>query len=55
MGTTYDETYKHSIENPQEFWAEAAKKVHWYNEWDTVLDCSIALGFEMSIADFDFL
>lgn len=40
MGITYDETYKHSIENPQEFWAEAAKKVHWYNEWDTVLDDS---------------
>lgn len=36
----YDEAYKLSIEKPEEFWAEAAKKVHWYNEWDKVLDDS---------------
>ena len=27
---TYEEVYKQSIENPEAFWAEAAKKVHWY-------------------------
>ena len=35
---TYQEVYKQSIENPESFWAEAAKKVHWYHEWDKVLD-----------------
>lgn len=35
---TYQEVYKQSIENPEAFWAEAAKKVHWYHEWDKVLD-----------------
>jgi len=38
MGKIYDEMYKKSIENPEKFWAEAATKVHWYHEWDKVLD-----------------
>ena len=36
--SVYEEVYKQSIENPEAFWAEAAKKVHWYHEWDKVLD-----------------
>jgi len=38
MGAIYDKTYKASIENPEEFWAEAATRVHWYHQWDKVLD-----------------
>ncbi|KGI55534.1 propionyl-CoA synthetase [Campylobacter sp. MIT 97-5078] len=36
----YAKTYQESISDPENFWAEAAKKVHWYNEWDKVLDSS---------------
>lgn len=38
MSSKYDLTYKESIENPEKFWAEAATKVHWYHQWDKVLD-----------------
>ena len=38
--SAYEKAYKESLENPEKFWAEAAKKVHWYNEWDKVLDDS---------------
>lgn len=33
MGIVYEQTYRESLQNPEAFWAEAAKKVHWYNEW----------------------
>ncbi len=36
----YDELYKYSIENRDEFWAEQAEKLSWYNKWDKVLDDS---------------
>ena len=39
MGS-YQETFKKSIENPEEFWAEAAESIDWYKKWDTVLDSS---------------
>src|SRR5262245_694682 len=32
--------HKRSLTDPQNFWADAAKAVHWYKEWDTVLDDS---------------
>lgn len=32
MGAIYDKTYKSSIDNPEEFWAEAATRVHWYHQ-----------------------
>lgn len=38
MGEIYDKIYKESIDNPEKFWAEAATKVHWYHQWDKVLD-----------------
>ncbi|MBE0491480.1 MAG: propionyl-CoA synthetase [Sulfurospirillum sp.] len=38
MGAIYDKVYAESIKNPEEFWAEAATKVHWYHQWDKVLD-----------------
>ncbi|MEA2116475.1 MAG: propionyl-CoA synthetase [Thermodesulfobacteriota bacterium] len=39
MGT-YKEIFKKSIENPDEFWGEAAESIDWYKKWDNVLDRS---------------
>jgi propionyl-CoA synthetase len=36
----YEEIFTKSIENPDEFWAEAAKSIDWYKKWDSVLDRS---------------
>lgn len=36
----YDEVYKRSIGNPEEFWAEISQNVHWFKPWDKVLDTS---------------
>ncbi len=38
MSKIYEKVYKESIENPEKFWAKAATKVHWYHQWDKVLD-----------------
>ena len=38
MGEIYDKVYAESIKDPEGFWAEAATKVHWYHQWDKVLD-----------------
>ena len=40
MTTSYDSVYRASQKNPQAFWAEAAKLVHWYKEPATILDDS---------------
>src|SRR5262245_33213062 len=32
--------HERSLIEPQKFWADAAKAVHWYKEWHTVLDDS---------------
>jgi len=32
------ETYRRSIERPEEFWAEAAEAIDWEHRWDRVLD-----------------
>ena len=40
MTCRYDETYRRSIEDPEGFWADAAKECHWYKQWDAVLDKS---------------
>ncbi|MGW8251155.1 MAG: acetyl-coenzyme A synthetase N-terminal domain-containing protein, partial [Anaerolineales bacterium] len=34
----YEALYKHSIEDPQGFWAERAEELEWYKKWDKVLD-----------------
>lgn len=39
MGT-YDDVFRRSITNPEEFWAEAAEEISWYKKWDQVLDDS---------------
>ena len=36
--TTYDELYARSIADPEGFWGEAASQVHWFHEYDHVLD-----------------
>jgi propionyl-CoA synthetase len=36
----YEEIFNKSIENPEEFWADAAQSIDWYKKWDTVLDRS---------------
>ena len=33
----YNDVYKHSIENPEAFWAEQAETFHWHKKWDSVL------------------
>ena len=40
MTNAYDIAYRQSLEAPEAFWAEAAKEIHWYKTWDTVLDAS---------------
>jgi len=39
MGT-YEKVFKKSIEQPEEFWAEAAESIDWIKKWDNVLDSS---------------
>jgi hypothetical protein len=38
--TGYVETYRRSIEQPEQFWAEAAEAIDWERRWDRVLDPS---------------
>ncbi|XP_043485639.1 acyl-CoA synthetase short-chain family member 3, mitochondrial [Polistes fuscatus] len=36
----YEEAYKRSLENPEEFWGEVGKSVDWFKPWTKVLDNS---------------
>ena len=38
MTNPYEAAYRQSIEDPETFWAEAAKDCYWYKKWDKVLD-----------------
>jgi propionyl-CoA synthetase len=40
MTSGYAETYRRSLEQPEEFWAEAAEAIDWERRWDRVLDAS---------------
>src|SRR5215472_4465213 len=40
MSTGYFETYRRSLERPEEFWAEAAEAIDWERRWDRVLEHS---------------
>ncbi|HEX9163046.1 MAG TPA: propionyl-CoA synthetase [Thermoanaerobaculia bacterium] len=42
MSQTFDQVYARSINDPEGFWADAAKDVHWFRKWDRVLDRSRA-------------
>ncbi|NRA55267.1 MAG: propionyl-CoA synthetase [Gammaproteobacteria bacterium] len=37
---TYQQLYRRSIEQPEQFWAEAAEQISWSKPWDKVLDTS---------------
>ena len=37
----YEEMYKRSIADPEAFWAEAAKELHWFKPWDKVLEWNL--------------
>jgi len=34
----YKEIYKHSINDPRDFWAERAMELHWFKKWENVLE-----------------
>ncbi|HVP13436.1 MAG TPA: propionyl-CoA synthetase [Phycisphaerae bacterium] len=36
----YESAYRKSIEQPEEFWGEAANEIHWEKKWDRVLESS---------------
>ncbi len=38
--TSFDAVFQSSVENPEAFWAEAAKGITWYKEYDKILDDS---------------
>ena len=38
MSNQYDDIYQRSLNQPDAFWQEAAKNIHWYKQWDTVLE-----------------
>ena len=40
----YDEIYKRSIDDPENFWAETAQRIHWIEPWDTVRNFDFAQG-----------
>ena len=40
----YDEIYKRSIDDPENFWAETAQRIHWIKPWDTVRNFDFAQG-----------
>jgi len=37
---SYEAFYRRSIDNPEQFWAEQAKLIHWQKPFDQVLDDS---------------
>jgi acetyl-CoA synthetase len=37
----YEALYKRSIEDPQGFWADAARELHWFKTWDKVLEWNL--------------
>ncbi len=44
--SSYDELYKWSTANPEEFWADQANELEWFQTWDKVLDESNAPFFQ---------
>jgi len=40
MTDRYEIVYQQSINDPETFWAEAARECHWFKKWDRVLDGS---------------
>src|SRR6478735_6514187 len=42
----YRALHKHSIEQPEQFWGDVAKELHWFKPWTKVLDESKKPFFE---------
>lgn len=40
MAGRYEQVYAAAKADPEKFWAEAARALHWYKAWDQVLDAS---------------
>jgi propionyl-CoA synthetase len=40
MTTSYEKSYRQSLEDPEGFWGGAAEAIHWHKKWDRVLDRS---------------
>ena len=40
----YEAIYRRSIDDPEGFWAEAARELDWFKPWDKVLDWNRPLG-----------
>ena len=40
----YEKMYKHSIDDPEGFWAEQAERLTWFKKWDVVLEHDFAKG-----------
>src|SRR5688572_3921549 len=40
--TTYNEMYERSLKNPEDFWAEQAKRIDWIKPWTKVKDTSFS-------------
>jgi propionyl-CoA synthetase len=38
----YETTYRRSLEDPEQFWADAAEAIHWDRRWERVLDSTQA-------------
>ena len=36
MSETYEQTWRRSIDDPEGFWAEAARAIDWDRPWDRV-------------------
>jgi acetyl-CoA synthetase len=37
----YEILYKHSIDDPEAFWADVARELHWFKPWDKVLEWNL--------------
>ncbi|MFJ4374155.1 acetate--CoA ligase [Pseudomonas japonica] len=40
----YDRLYRQSIEQPEQFWSEQARRLDWISPWSTIQDCDIRTG-----------
>ena len=38
----FEQVYRHSLEQPEDFWAQAAAEIDWVEPWERVLDDSRA-------------
>jgi hypothetical protein len=44
----YETLYRRSIQDPEGFWAEVARELHWFTPWTSVLDWQLVLQLRRS-------